>query len=158
MAYAPASTRTRSAENYVGYARTENFASPGGARLNEPRPYAAPAQLGLNHWALLGDWTVGLQATVLNKAEGRIVYRFHARGLNLVMGPAARGTSVRFRVIVDGHPPGTAHGVDVDEQGNGAVTASRMYQLIRQPEPIVDRQFEIEFLDAGVEAYAFTFG
>jgi len=148
----------RSAENYVGYAPTENFASPGGARLNEARLYAAPTRLSLNHWALSGDWTMGIQATVLNKAAGRIVYRFHARDLHLVMGSAARGTSVRFRVLVDGHPPGPAHGVDVDEQGNGTVTGPRMYQLIRQPEPIADRQFEIEFLDAGVEAYAFTFG
>jgi thiol-disulfide isomerase/thioredoxin len=148
----------RSAENYVGYARTENLASPGGARLNEPRVYAAPVQPRLNHWALSGDWTMGIQATALNKAGGRIVYRFHARDLHLVMGPAARGTSVRFRVLIDGQPPGAAHGVDVDDQGKGTVTEPRMYQLIRQPEPIADRQFEIEFLDAGVEAYAFTFG
>jgi len=101
---------------------------------------------------------MGIQATVLNKAGGRIVYRFHARDLHLVMGPAARGTSGRFRVLVDGHPPGAAHGVDVDEQGNGAVTEPRMYQLIRQPEPIADRQFEIEFRDTGAETYAFSFG
>src|SRR5258708_9568499 len=101
---------------------------------------------------------MGIQATVLTKAAGRIVYHFHARDLHLVMGSAARGTRVRFRVLVDGHPPGAAHGIDVDEQGNGAVTEPRMYQLIRQPEPIADRQFEIEFLDSGVEAYAFTFG
>jgi len=148
----------RSAENYVGHARTENFASPGGARLNEPRLYAAPARLSLNHWALSGDWTMGMQATALNKAGGRIVYRFHARDLHLVMGPATRGTSVRFRVLIDGRPPGAAHGVDVDDQGKGTVTEPRMYQLIRQREPIADRQFEIEFLDAGAEAYALTFG
>jgi hypothetical protein len=101
---------------------------------------------------------MGIQATALNKAGGRIVYRFHARDLHLVMGPAARGTSVRFRVLIDGQPPGAAHGVDVDDQGKGTVTEPRMYQLIRQPEPIGDRQFEIEFLDAGAEAYSFTFG
>jgi len=148
----------KSPENYVGYARTENFASPGGARLDERRLYVSPPRLRLNHWALSGDWTMGIQATALNKADGRIVYRFHARDLHLVMGPVARGTPVRFRVLIDGQPPGAAHGVDVDEQGNGAVTEPRMYQLIREPEPIADRQFEIEFLDAGVEAYAFTFG
>ena len=95
---------------------------------------------------------------MLNEANGRIAYRFHARDLHLVMGPAARGTSVRFRVFIDGRPPGEAHGIDVDDQGNGTVTQQRLYQLIRQPGPIVDRQFEIEFLDAGVEAYVFTFG
>jgi Thioredoxin like C-terminal domain len=148
----------RSPENYVGYERTENFASPGGAELDKPRVYAAPERLRLNHWALSGDWTVEQQATVLNKANGRIAYRFHARDLHLVMGPAARGTSVRFRVLIDGRQPGAAHGIDVDDQGNGTVTEQRLYQLIRQPKPIADRQFEIEFLDAGVEAFAFTFG
>ena len=148
----------KSPENYVGYERTENFASPGGAVLDKRRVYAAPAQLKLNHWALSGDWTVGKQATVLNKANGRITYRFHARDLHLVMGPSARGTSVRFRVLIDGQPPGVAHGIDVDDQGNGTVTEQRLYQLIRQPQPIADRQFEIEFLDSGVEAFAFTFG
>jgi thiol-disulfide isomerase/thioredoxin len=148
----------RSPETYVGYERTEHFASPGGAVLDEPRLYAVPARLRLNHWALAGEWTVGKQATLLNEATGRIVYRFHARDLHLVMGPAARGTSVRFRVLIDGRPPGVARGSDVDEQGNGTVTDQRLYQLIRQPRHIADRQFEIEFLDAGVEAFVFTFG
>jgi len=148
----------KSPENYVGYERTENFASPGGAVLGKRRTYAAPASLRLNHWALSGDWTVEKQATVLNKANGRIAYRFQARDLHLVMGPAVRGTSVRFRVLIDGRPPGAAHGIDVDDQGNGTVTEQRLYQLIRQPMPIADRQFEIEFLGPGVEAYAFTFG
>ena len=122
------------------------------------RVYTAPARLRLNHWALSGDWTVGKQATMLNKANGRIAYRFHARDLHLVMGPAARGTSVRFRALIDGRPPSAAHGIDIDEQGNGTVSEQRLYQLIRQPKPIADRQFEIEFLDSGVEAFAFTFG
>ncbi len=148
----------RSAENYVGYERTENFVSPGGAVLDKRRLYAAPARLRLNHWALSGEWTVEKQATVLNTANGRIAYRFHARDLHLVMGPAARGTSVRFRVLIDGQAPGAAHGIDADDQGNGTVTQQRLYQLIRQPRPIADRQFEIEFLDAGVEAFVFTFG
>jgi len=148
----------RSPENYVGYERTENFASPGGAVLGTRRVYAVPAQLRLNQWALSGDWTVERQATVLNTANGRIAYRFHARDLHLVMGPAARGTSVRFRLRIDGQPPGAAHGLDVDDQGNGTLSEQRLYQLIRQPQPIADRLFEIEFLDPGVEAYAFTFG
>ena len=148
----------KSPENYVGYERTENFASPGGVVPNEPHVYSAPDELRLNHWALPGDWTVGREATRLNEADGSIVYRFHARDLNLVMGPAAKGTSARFRVLVDGQPPEAAHGGDVDEQGNGSVGEQRLYQLIRQPGPIADRTFEITFLDAGVEAYAFTFG
>jgi thiol-disulfide isomerase/thioredoxin len=148
----------QSPETYVGYARTAHFASPGGAARDQRRVYAAPERLQRNHWALTGDWTVGKQAAVLHKANGRIVYRFHARDLHLVMGPAPRGTSVRFRVRLDGQPPGAAHGIDVDDQGNGTVTAPRLYQLIRQPPPIADRQFEIEFLDTGVEAFVFTFG
>ncbi len=148
----------RSPETYVGDARTKHFASPGGAVLDKPRVYAAPARLRLNHWALGGDWTMGREATVLNTANGRIAYRFHARDLHLVMGPAARGTSVRFRVLIDGQAPGAAHGTDVDDQGNGTVSEPRLYQLIRQPGHIADRQFEIEFLDAGVEAFVFTFG
>jgi thiol-disulfide isomerase/thioredoxin len=148
----------KSPENYLGYERTENFASPGGAVLDKRRDYAAPARLRLNHWVLSGDWTVESQATVLIKANGRIAYRFHARDLHLVMGPATRGTSVRFRVLIDGEPSDGANGIDVDEQGNGRVAEQRLYQLIRQPKPIADRQFEIEYLDSGVEAYAFTFG
>lgn len=148
----------KSPENYVGYARIENFASPGGAVSDKRHVYAAPAQLALNHWALSGDWTLEKQLTVLNKANGRIAYRFHARDLHLVMGPSARGSSVRFRVLIDGRPPGAAHGIDVDDQGNGTVAEQRLYQLIRQPKPIADRKFEIEFLDSGVEAFAFTFG
>jgi thiol-disulfide isomerase/thioredoxin len=148
----------KSAENYVGFERTENFSSTDRAVLGKPHVYAAPSRLKLNHWALSGDWTVEKPLVALNKPDGRIVYRFHARDLHLVMGPAARGTSVRFRVLIDGKPPGAAHGSDVDDQGNGAVKEQRLYQLIRQPKPIVDRQFEIEFLDSGVEAFAFTFG
>jgi thiol-disulfide isomerase/thioredoxin len=148
----------KSAENYVGHERTENFASRGGAVVDKPHVYAAPARFKLNDWALVGDWTVGEQRTVLNKPNGRIAYRFHARDLHLVMGPAAPGASVRFRVLIDGQPPAAAHGIDVDDQGNGTVTDQRLYQLIRQPKPIADRQFEIEFLDPGVEAFAFTFG
>jgi thiol-disulfide isomerase/thioredoxin len=145
-------------ENYVGYERTENFVSRDGTLWDKRHAYVAPARLWLNHWALSGNWTVGKQSIVLNGANGRIVYRFHARDLHLVMGPASPGKSSRFRVFIDGQPPGAAHGVDVDNQGNGTVTEPRMYQLIRQTGPIADRQFEIEFLDSGVEAFSFTFG
>jgi hypothetical protein len=148
----------RSPETYVGYQRTERFASPGGVRAGGRRVFSVPAQLRLNAWALSGDWTVERQAARLNRPDGRIAYRFHARDLHLVMGPSARGASVRFRVFLDGQAPGAAHGVDVDEQGTGTIAEQRMYQLIRQPAPIVDRLFEIELLDSGVEAFAFTFG
>ena len=147
-----------SPETYVGYERAENFASPDGAVLDARHVYATPARLRLNHWALAGDWTVGRQAIVLNETDGRIAYRFHARDLHLVMGPAQRETLVRFRVHIDGQPPGAAHGTDVDDQGNGTVTEPRLYQLVRQPGPVTDRTFEITFLDPGVQAYAFTFG
>ena len=158
-AEAPADWATlRSTENYTGYERTENFASPGGAVPGKPHPYQAPAQLRLNHWALSGDWTMEDQAATLNEASRQIAYRFHARDLNLVMGPAVRGASVRVRVLIDGQPPRAAHGADVDDQGSGTVTEQRLYQLIRQPGPVTDRTFEITFLDPGVQAYAFTFG
>jgi thiol-disulfide isomerase/thioredoxin len=155
---APDWENLRSPENYVGFERTENFASPGGAASDKPRMYELPERLRLNHWALSGDWTVRKDAAVLNQPNGRVAYRFHARDLHLVMGPAAPGTSVRFRVLIDGQPPAQAHGTDVDEQGHGSVAEQRMYQLIRQPKPIVERRFEIEFLGPGVEAFAFTFG
>jgi thiol-disulfide isomerase/thioredoxin len=146
----------QSQENYLGYERTENFARrlvPG--RQND---YKATAQLQPNQWALSGAWTVGKGSIISNKENGRIVYRFHARDLHMVMGPAVAGSPVRFRVLIDGEPPVTAHGMDVDEQGNGIVTGQRMYQLIRQTGPIADHTFEIEFLDTGAEAFSFTFG
>jgi thiol-disulfide isomerase/thioredoxin len=148
----------RSPEAYVGYARAERFASPGGELLDQPRVYAAPARLKLNELALAGDWTTKKESAVLNKANGKITYGFHARDLHLVMGPAAHGASVRFRVSIDGQPPGASRGVDVDAEGHGTVDEPRMYQLIRQPAPITDRQFEIEFLDPGAEVFVFTFG
>ena len=148
----------KSPETYVGYGRTQNFVSPGGAAPDQPRVYTLPSQLHLNDWALSGDWTVKKQATALDKPNGRIAYRFHARDLNLVMGPPAPGTFVKFRVLIDGQPPAAARGVDVDEQGIGTITEQRVYQLIRQPKPIADRQFEIEFFDSGVQAFSFTFG
>ena len=148
----------KSPESYVGYERAEQFASPGGAAFDEHRAYVVPANVRLNQWAVSGDWTVEREAARLNEANGRITYDFHARDLHLIMGPATREAPVRFRVLIDGQPPSAAHGIDVDDQGNGTVTEPRLYQLIRQPKPITDRQFEIEFLDPGVEAFAFTFG
>jgi thiol-disulfide isomerase/thioredoxin len=148
----------RSPESYVGYTQAANFASPGGEAWEKRHVYAGPSTLKLNHWALSGDWTAKKQFALLNTPNGKVAYCFHARDLHCIMGPSAPRISVRFRVTIDGQPPGAAHGVDVDGQGNGTVTQQRLYQLIRQPQPIVDRQFEIEFLDSGVEAYDFTFG
>jgi thiol-disulfide isomerase/thioredoxin len=148
----------KSPETYVGHHKAAKFASPGGAAVDTRHLYAVPPRLRLNQWALSGEWTVKPEAAVLNAAGGRIAYRFHARDLHLIMGPAARRGAVPFRVFIDGQPPGAGHGSDVDDQGNGTVTEQRLYQLIRQSGPIFDRQFEIEFLDSGVEAFAFTFG
>ena len=148
----------RSPENYTGYERTENFASPGGIQPARPHRYTAPPQLRLNHWALAGDWTMGEQATTLDAAGGQLTYRFQARDVNLVMGSEAPGTPVRFRVLLDGQPPGAARGADTDGLGGGTVTEQRLYQLIRQPERITERTFQITFADPGVQTFAFTFG
>jgi thiol-disulfide isomerase/thioredoxin len=148
----------RSPENYTGYERTENFASPGGPVPGKRHAYTAPDALGLNHWALSGDWTIEEHAATLNEAVGRVVCRFHARDLHLVMGPAALGMSARFQVRIDGQRPGPAHGLDVDEEGNAVVSQQRLYQLIRQPGRVTDRTCEIMFLDPGAQVYAFTFG
>ena len=148
----------KSPESYVGYDRAENFASPGRIERDRRRAYDAPKRMALNQWALAGEWTIGRQATALNSASGRVAYRFHARDLHMVMGPSRQESPVRFRVTIDGQPPGPAHGGDVSDQGDGTVVEQRLYQLIRQPKPIGDRLFEIEFLDAGVEAFVFTFG
>jgi thiol-disulfide isomerase/thioredoxin len=148
----------KSPETYLGYDRADRFASPGRLDPNRRRAFEAPARLPLNAWALAGEWTVGSHATAVHKANGRIAVRFHARDVHLVMGLARRGVPVRYRVSLDGQPPGAAHGVDVDDSGHGTIVEQRLYQLIRQRGPIVDRTLEIEFLDAGVEAFAFTFG
>ena len=151
-------TNLKTPETYMGYEQAENFASPGGARRDDPRTYVAPERLQLNDWALSGDWTIESRASVLNGADGRIACRFHARDVHLVMGPRARGASVPFRVLVDGGPPEAAHGLDVDEQGRGTLSQQRLYQLIRERESVTDRTFEITFFAPGAEAYAFTFG
>ena len=147
-----------SSENFLGYERTEDFASPGGAKADRRQVYAIPAKLRLNQWALSGNWTMGREGNVLNEGNGRLLYRFHARDVNLIMGPAVQGATVRFRVRIDGKAPDVAHGDDIDSEGNGRVTEQRMYQLIRQPAPIIDREFEIEFSDPGVVVFDFTFG
>ncbi|HYB29308.1 MAG TPA: redoxin domain-containing protein [Solirubrobacteraceae bacterium] len=148
----------RSPETYIGYARAENFASPGLPARDQPQEYALPDALPPNHWALAGEWTVGPQAAVLNASSGRIAHRFHARDLHLVMAPRPGNQPVRFRVLLDGDLPGAARGIDTDERGEGTVTEPRLYQLIRQSGDITDRTFEITFLDRGVQAYVFTFG
>jgi hypothetical protein len=148
----------RSPENYTGYERTENFASPGGVVPGQPRSYAVPERLLLNDWALAGDWTMGEQATTVNAAGGRIVCRFQARDLHLVMGPASSGAPVRFRVRLDGEAPGPASGLDVDGDGRGTATEQRLYQLIRQPGRIAEGTFELTAEDPGLQVFAFTFG
>jgi len=148
----------RTPETYAGYERTENFASPGGAVPGKRHVYQFPAELRLNHWALAGDWTMDEQPATLNEAGGQISYRFHARDLHMVMGPGTPDAPGRFRVLIDGQPPGPAHGGDVDDQGYGTVAEQRLHQLIRQPGPITDRTFEITFLDPDVQAFSFTFG
>jgi thiol-disulfide isomerase/thioredoxin len=147
-----------SPETYLGYQQGERFASPGGAEVDQARVYEVPDRLELNHWALAGDWTVGSRAAVVNEAGGRIAFRFHGRDVHLVLSPAARGSSVPFRVLVDGEPPGDAHGFDVDEQGHGTLSQQRLYQLIREPGSITDRTVELTFEAPGAEAYVFTFG
>jgi hypothetical protein len=151
-------TNLGSPETYLGYEQGQNFASPGRADVDAPRAYAIPDALRLNQWALSGEWTIGRGASVLNGDEGAIAFRFHARDVHLVMGPPARDASVPFRVLVDGEPPGDAHGLDVDEQGHGTVAQQRLHQLVRERDSIMDRTFEITFLGSGVEAYVFTFG
>jgi len=148
----------RSPENYLGSARTQNFSSPEKPRNARPGNYTLPAHLTLNHWALAGNWTVSGDAVRLQQANGRIAYRFQARDVNLVMGSGTPGHPVKFRVLIDGKPPEQAHGTDVDARGFGESSEPRLYQLIRQHGPIVERLFEIEFLEPGAQAFSFTFG
>lgn len=146
----------QSPENYLGSDRTQGFASPGGSHPGKRRIYAPSPRLSLNEWSLTGEWTIEKQAVIAQTPNGRITLRFRARDLHLVMAPAAPGA--RFRVSIDGRPPEDAHGIDIDGQGNGVLTEPRLYQLIRQQGPVLSRTFEIEFLDAGASAFAFTFG
>ena len=156
---APADTaNVASPETYVGYARAENFVSPGAFARDAKKTYAVPKALTLNQWALGGPWQVAREHARLDGAPGRIAFRFKARDLHLVLGPAAAGKPVRFRVTLDGAPPKMDAGMDVDANGNGVVREHRLYQLIREKGPVSEQEFVIEFLDPGVDAYSFTFG
>jgi cytochrome c biogenesis protein CcdA/thiol-disulfide isomerase/thioredoxin len=148
----------QSPETYIGYARAENHLSPETIAKDAPAPYTAPGRMNVNNWGLEGKWNVGAERATLVAAPGKIVFRFHARDLHLVLGPGPDGKPVRFRVLLDGAAPANDHGADVDSQGNGIVKDYRLYQLIRQKGKIEDRTFQIEFLDPGVQAFAFTFG
>ena len=147
----------RSPETYVGVAQAQGFSSPGRPVIDEPNNYAVPDRLHLNQWALGGSWILGVEAAVCNEPGARIAYRFHARDVNLILAPPTGGAA-QFRVRLDGAEPGDAHGLDVDEHGNGNVTDARLYQLIRQSDAVEDRLVEVELLDRGTAAYCFTFG
>ena len=148
----------RSPESYLGYLQSAAFASDGVAAHDVPRVYASHPRLRLNSWDLAGNWTFARHASILNDPGGRVAFQFHARDVNLVMGPASIGASIPFRVYLDGEVATDAHGTDVDAEGQGTLNDQNTYQLIRQSGPIVERRFEIEFLDSGAEAYCFTFG
>jgi cytochrome c biogenesis protein CcdA/thiol-disulfide isomerase/thioredoxin len=157
-AEAPPDNDVESPETYIGYDRADSFMPTGGLQQDSSHVYSVPTHLELNQWGLSGAWTDRAQSARLDSARGRIVFRFHARDVHLVLGPPPDGKSIRFRVRIDGQAPGANHGVDTDAQGSGKITDHRLYQLIRQKDTIEDRTFEIEFLDAGAEAFAFTFG
>ena len=148
----------RSPETYLAYGQATGLASPDGLRADESHDYAPSSGLRLNQWAPSGSWSISRRAAAATAPKARLAIRFQARDVNLVMGPAVRGTAIPFRVHLDGQPATGAHGTDVDVDGNGTVTEQRTYQLIRQPAPISERTFEIEFLDPGVELFCFTFG
>ena len=146
----------RAPETYLGYGRSEQFASARGA-LDERRTYERPERLRSNQWALAGEWTIGREKVVLDQAGGSIALRFHARDAHLVLSPGAR-EPIPFRVVLDGEAPGSSHGVDVDDEGNGLLRDGRLYQLVREHDAVQERTLEITFLEAGAEGYAFTFG
>jgi len=148
----------RTPETYVGYQRSQNFSSPGGPVPDQRHTYAVPDRLGVNEWALSGEWTLGGESAVVEVAGARVAFRFHARDLHMIMGPGDRDAEVKFRVLLDGEPPGDAAGSDLDPSGAATLDFPRMYQLIRQPEPIGPRVFEIEFESPGAQAFCFTFG
>jgi len=157
VALAPTSGEVQSPETYVGYERAEHFASPGGAVHDAAHAYSIPPSLTLNEWALAGDWTIADEKARLGKPGGRIAFRFHARDVNLVLGPATDGKPARFVVRVDGKAPADDHGIDTDADGRGSVTHQQLYQLFRAKGTVGERTLEVEFLDP-VDAYAFTFG
>jgi Thioredoxin like C-terminal domain len=147
----------RTPETYLGYGRGEHFASPDGAALDERRAYELPKQLGVNHWALAGDWTIGRENVVLDQAGGSIAYTFHARDAHLVLSPGER-EPIPFRMLLDSEAPGPSHGVDIDRDGNGLLRDGHLYQLVREQDAVRERTLEITFLEPGAEAYVFTFG
>ncbi|MHC8331455.1 cytochrome c biogenesis protein DipZ [Pseudomonas sp. LB3P25] len=155
---APDMNEVQSPETYVGYQRAEHFVPETSLVPNKVSAYSVPSQLALNDWSLDGQWNVGSERATSSAPASRIVYRFHARDLHLVLGPGTDGKPVRFKVLIDGKAPGDAHGTDVAPDGSGSVTEQRLYQLVRQTGGVTDRTFSIEFLDPGVSAYAFTFG
>jgi thiol-disulfide isomerase/thioredoxin len=148
----------RSPETYLGYGQATGLASPDGLRADEEHDYSPPPSMRLNEWAPAGAWSISRRAATATAPNARLAYRFQARDVNLVMGPAVRGAAIPFRVRLDGQPATGALGSDVDADGTGTVSEQRLYQLIRQPAPITERVFEIEFLDAGAELFCFTFG
>jgi hypothetical protein len=154
----PDAANLHSGETYIGYAQGSGFASPGGVQQDARALYRIASPLGLNRWSLAGTWTIGREFATLNVPGARIAMRFHARDLHLVLAPAAAGQPIRFRVTLDGRPPGADRGTDVDAEGWGSVQDGRLYQLIRQSGAVTDRLFDIEFLSPGARAYAFTFG
>jgi thiol-disulfide isomerase/thioredoxin len=154
---APDIEHLRSGETYVGYAQASHVAAGSSLKRDAARDYARRA-VGLNEWSLAGDWTVGAERATLNRAGGSIVYRFSARDLHLVLGPASKGKPVRFQVRIDGHAPGPDRGSDIDAEGNGVITEARLYQLVRQSGGVQEHLFEIRFIDPGASAFAFTFG
>jgi thiol-disulfide isomerase/thioredoxin len=147
----------RTPETYLGYERSDQFASPNGAVLEERVAYELPERLRFNHWALSGEWTIGREKVMLDQAGGSIAYRFHARDAHLVLSAGTR-EPIPFRVLLDGEAPGPSRGVDVDEDGNGVLREGRLYQLLREHDAVRERTLEITFLERGAEAYAFTFG
>jgi cytochrome c biogenesis protein CcdA/thiol-disulfide isomerase/thioredoxin len=155
---APDSNEVQSPETYVGYQRAEHFVPETALVPDKVAAYNPPEKLALNDWSLGGQWHVGSERATASAPASRIVYRFHARDLHLVLGPGADGKPVRFKVLIDGKAPGDAHGMDVAPDGSGSVTEQRLYQLVRQNGGVTDRTFSIEFLDPGASAYAFTFG
>jgi cytochrome c biogenesis protein CcdA/thiol-disulfide isomerase/thioredoxin len=155
---APDEAHDQSPETYVGYRRAENFASSGGFVQDQLHVYSAPGALKLNQWALGGSWNIDPEKGVLGAAPGKIVFKFYARDLHLVLGPGSDGKPVRFRVLLDGAAPGANHGADTDSSGTGTIDRQRLYQLIRQSAEVGEHVFSIEFLDPGVQAYSFTFG
>ena len=151
----------RTPETYLGYGRGEHFASAGGVAFDERRRYEIPDRVRLGHWALAGEWTIGRERVVLDRAGGSILYRFHARDAHLVLAPVSVSTArepIPFRVLLDGESPGPCHGVDIDEDGNGTLRDGRLYQLVRERDAVRERALQITFRTPGAEAYVFTFG